>query len=527
MSTRLVHRRTVLVAAAGLAASMTVAACTSSGSTSGGASGSGAGKVGDTLTVAVQAPATGMNPATVDTAFVTYTTLAYEPLIYRDSSGKLQPALASEWKLADGNTTMNITLRSGVKFADGDPVTADAVKKSLEYIKGAKSNQAQYLATVSSITVTDPTHLTIKLSAPNPMLPNMLTQDYGVGEIISPKGLSKIGSLTTGSQSAGAGAYIYDPKASVPGDHYAYTANPNYYAKSERQHYKKIVVKVMTNPQAALNALKTKQVQVAAGDFSTAKQAKAASLDVSWVPFVWAGLNLIDRGGQVSKPLGDVRVRQAINYAIDRKSITSALLGDYGIPTDQPSVKGMDGYSEKAAGRYPFDPAKAKQLLAQAGYPNGFDLPVLSVHFAGIDSLTEALVPQLAKVGIRLKPNYVSDSQSYITGATNKKWPAVAVGYGSQPMYIMGQGLFLPQAKVFNGFATKSPELISLYDKAAAAAPADRGKLNVQMEDWLVENAWFAPVAHTPVFYYSQPTIGGVQVSGASPVATVLDWYDK
>ncbi len=518
-------RRSRAVVATLAAAALLLTAC-SAKPDSAGAPG-GAKQVGDTLTLASPAPPTGLNPGTVDNAFVTFTLLSYESLIYRDAKGTLQPALAQQWELKDGNTTMDITLRPGVKFSDGAAVTADAVKNSLLYMKSAKSNQAQYLSTVGSIDVAGAEHLTIHLTAPNPELPQMLSQNYGIGQVISPKGLAHADDLTVSKPSAGAGPYVFDPAQSVAGDHYTYTANPDYYDKAAKQHFKKVVVKIMANPQAALNALKTKQVQVSVGDFTTAKQAKSSGLAVSWVPDVWVGLNLIDRAGQVSKPLADTRVRQAINYAIDRQSLVSALLGEYGVATTQPSVQGMDGYSEAAAGRYPYDPDKARSLLAEAGYGGGFDLPVLSVHFAGIDTMTEALVPQLAKIGIRLKPEYKSDAQSYIGGATDRTWPAVAVGFGSLPMHVMGQSLFLPQARVFNGFGTDSPELRKLYDDAAKAAPAERTQLNKRMEDWLVDNAWFAPVAFTPVFYYAQPNIGGVEVSPAAPIATVLDWYQK
>ncbi|MET3803218.1 peptide/nickel transport system substrate-binding protein [Nakamurella sp. UYEF19] len=513
----------------GAALCVVLAACGGGKPAGAGASVSGApaspSSVGDTLTVAAQAPATSINPGTVDTAFILYTALAYEPLIYRDSDGNLQPALASAWKyVGTGNTQLDLTIRQGVRFTDGTDVTPQAVQKSLEYMKSAGGNQAQALASIQSIVVAGQT-VSIKLSQPNPMLPDMLTQSYGIGQVIGPKGLANPKSLNLTSVTDGAGAYVYDPSASVAGDHYVYTANPGYYDKA-RQHYKKVVIRVIANPQAALNAVTTKQVDVVVGDFTTVKQAKSAGLQIAQVAFVWDGLNLIDRDGTVSKPLGDVRVRQAINYGIDRQAVTSALLGQYGVATSQVSVQGSDGYSADAASRYPYDPAKAKSLLAAAGYPNGIDLPVLSVHFAGLDTMTGALTAQLAKVGIRLDVTTVSDANSYIGGVTGRQYPVVAVGYGAQPMYLMGQGLFLPAAKVFNGFGTKSPELSKLYTDAAAADATARPALNEKIQDYLVDNAWFAPVAFTPVFYYARTDLGGLKVGAKAPVTSALDWYD-
>lgn len=489
-------------------------------------SGSGKPTAGGTLTVGLQAPATSINPATIDTAFVTYTQLAYESLTYLAPDGTIKPALAESWEyVGDGNMQFDMKIRSDAEFADGTPVDAKAVKASLDYVRGAKGSSSQFLSMVKSIDVSGPDTVSIKLSEPNPMLPEMLSQSYPIGSIISPAGLKDPKKISVQNASFGAGAYVFDPGDTVAGDHYTYTANPEYYDKS-KQHYKKVVVKVLANPQAALNAVKTGQVDIIAGDASTSSQAKSAGLQIEETPFVWNGLNLIDRDGEVSKPLGDVKVRQAINHALDRKALTKATAGEYGVPTATTVVKGADGWSKEAADRYPYDPDKAKELLEEAGYPDGFDLKVLSVRFAGIDTATEAMKPQLEKVGIRIKPTYVTDEQTYVTKSTDKSFPAVTVGYGAQPMYIMGQGLFLPDALPFNGFGSESKELSKLYADAAAAPPEKRSKIDQEIQTWLVDNAWFAPVSFAPVFYYARSDLGGVNVTPQAPVATVLDWHD-
>ena len=168
----------------------------------------------------------------------------------------------------------------------------------------------------------------------------------------------------------------------------------------------------------------------------------------------------------------------------------------------------------------------ARQLLTEAGYPDGFELDVLSVRFAGIDVMAEAVAGQLAEVGIDVNLNHVTDVGRYIGGATDHSYPAVAVGYGAQPMFIMGPGLFLASAPVFNGFATDSPELAQLYADAAAAPPEERAGLDVQIQQYLVDEAWFAPVAFSPVFYYARTDLGGLSVSPEAPTADPLDWYD-
>lgn len=517
-------RRASAIGGVVVAAAIVATACGGGSPSSSG--GGGKPVAGNTLTVAVPAPPNSLNPGKVDNAFADYTVLAYDPLIYQASDGSLQPDVASSWKyLGSGNTQFQLTIRPGVSFSDGGTVTAADVKASLMYAKTDAGDQSAMLAGVSSIDVTGPLTVVLHLSTPDPLLPETLTQNYGVGEVISPKGLANPGHLSVTYPSAGTGPYVFSPAQSVAGDHYTYLARSGYFDPS-RQHYKKVVLRVIANPQAEVNALTTGQVDVVvAGDASTASQVKSAGMHIASVPFVFQGLDLIDRTGEISKPLGDVRVRQAINYAIDRQTLAKAVLGTYGVPTDETVLPGADGYSPAAASEYPYDPAKAKQLLTQAGYPNGFTLPVATISLAGIGTMAQAVAGQLAKVGIKLDITTVSDAASYLTDATSHKFPAIAVGYGAQPMYLEGQGLFLPSAAVFNGYKTPSPQLDGLFAQAAAASPARRAQLDEQMEKYLVDNAWLAPVAFSPVLYFSRPNVGGVTVSPNAPTATPLDWY--
>jgi peptide/nickel transport system substrate-binding protein len=140
--------------------------------------------------------------------------------------------------------------------------------------------------------------------------------------------------------------------------------------------------------------------------------------------------------------------------------------------------------------------------------------------------MAQAIQGQLAEVGITVELTTRTDVAAYVQDMTGGEVPAAAVGYGAQPLFLMGQGLFLPTAPVFNGFHTADPTVAELYTQAAAADPETRADLDRQLQEYLVENAWFTPVAFSPVLYYSRANLGGVEVSGAAPVATPLDWYD-
>jgi peptide/nickel transport system substrate-binding protein len=505
-----------------------LAACGGQSSPDTGGNGGNGGPVhADKLTIAFGAPPNSLDPATITIAFSTYTQLSYDTLIRQAPDGTLEPDLATSWEyVGDGNTQFELTLRHGATFSDGTPVNAAAVKASLDYTRSQPGAQVPLLGAISDVSTRGDDVVIIKLAAPNPMLPEALTQSFAVGQIIAPSGL-KPGALTVDTPSQGAGPYVYDATASVAGNHYTYTANDTYFDQS-RIHYDTIEVRVIPDPQAQLNAIKTEQIDaIAGGAPPIAATAKSAGLSVTSVQSGWLGLDFLDRAGSVTKALGDVRVRQAINYAIDRDAVAKALTGGFGVGTAQTVVEGSDGYSDKAAGQYTYDVDKAKSLLADAGYADGFSFDAVSSVYAGIDAVAQAVAGQLKQVGITMNIKTDTDQQTYIADLTSHQYAAAAIPFGTLPMWGQGAALFGPGAFVFNPFQSAADDLSQLFAQAAATNDeAQRADLDQQMQEYLVENAWFAPVTTTPFFYFTRPDLGGVEVSTAAPFSNPVDWYD-
>jgi peptide/nickel transport system substrate-binding protein len=238
---------------------------------------------------------------------------------------------------------------------------------------------------------------------------------------------------------------------------------------------------------------------------------------------VFSGISLLDRGGKLSKPLGDVRVRQAINYALDRQAVTTAIFGEWAIPTTQ-TLNG-EGYQESLDSYYAYDVEKAKQLMAEAGYADGFELPVVSTSFFSGDQMVQAIAGQLAEIGITLKIDSKSDVNEYVTVMSSGEAPASWIGFGSLPMFIEGPQLFMPNA-LFNPFHTESPELTDLYAKLAIASDADRKSISEQIETYLVEQAWFAQVAWVPLGTYSSAKVDTQAIdasTGLVPIVSIAD----
>ena len=512
-----VRPRAAYVAVALLA--LTAAACDASTATDASRQPKPSGKAGGTLTIATSSSPQTLDPAKTVQNNAYFEAAAYEPLIIRRSDGALQPGLATSWRyLGAHNTTLELRLRPGVKFADGSALTAQAVVDHFHYVAKSGGQYAPFF-TGDTFTATDPLTVRIKAPKPNPDLPTLLTQDNVVGGVISPAGLKNAAKL--GTQTFGAGRYTLDPARTVAGDHYTYVANPNYYDKAA-VHWKQLVIRVIASPQATLNALKTGQVDFAVGDLSTLTAARQARLLVTSTPLLWTGVTLADRDGRLARPLADVRVRQALNLGVDRRSIAAALFPGSGAPAGQLTVPGGYGYDAGLNGTYTYDVAKAKRLLAAAGHPNGFTLKIVTADYNAMNLVAQALAQQWKKIGVTLQITDYANANQYFSAAFARKFPAFMTIFGQQPIWTEGPSLYLPSA-LFNPFHTSDDRLRALYDKDAKATGQDKQRLDRQIEAYLVQQAWFVPVVTTGLPFYANQKVTGTNVSPTAPLASLYE----
>lgn len=490
----------VMLRTLAVAASVALTASACGGSSTGGSGGSGAGGgAGGTLTVASMSPPASLDPAKANVGSDNwYVNLAYDTLLRLGPTGQLEPDLATSWGyVGTGNKVFDLTLRQGVKFSDGTPLTAAAVAASLDYVRQHGLNTS-WTSAISSVTATGPYTVRIQCATPNPQLPGLLDQVSMVGSVVSPAGLADPSRM--GTQSFGAGPYVLDAAHTVAGDHYTYTPNPGYWDKS-KIHWKQVVVKVVANPNSALQAVKTGQADAVTITANQVATATSAGLKVVHSPVAFMGLNLADRGGTVARPLADLRVRQALNYAVDRTAITKALFQQFGAPTDEISIPGQDGYAADDENQYPYDPAKAKQLLAAAGYPHGFPLSVETQQGGGIDLLTQAVLQDWKQIGVTTDVTTDTTIGQWLSNAVSRKFPVLGFGYGAAPAYLLSLDWMLPHPTAFNPFATSDPTLTALLAKAAAAPAAEQPALDQAAMKYVVGQAWFVSVARIDGIY--------------------------
>ncbi len=390
----------VTTAASVLAVTLLVAACGSSkaskatnGTSPTGSGGSSAGGSNDgTLNWEWQLP-TSWDPITSSAGWDVHDlSLVYSSITSLDAKGNAIPGVASSWVFSADGKTVTFTIRPNLKFSDGTPLDAEAVKDNILRDRDTpKSNLASQLAIVSDVKVLSPTSVELDLSEVDYQLPNVLGGK--TGELVSPAAF-KSNAAGLATQPVGAGPFTLT--SYVPDSHANLVRNPSYWNASNI-HLAKFSVQSITDPQQILAALESGQVNVAAIAGTQVKAAKAAGFNVDVIP----ALPVVELDLKTSvAPYNNPKVVQAINYAIDRQALLQAQQGGYGSVSYQPFPQGYVGYDPKLANLYPYSVAKAKQLLSEAGYAKGVSITLTTTSID--DSLAEQLQSQLKEAGINV-----------------------------------------------------------------------------------------------------------------------------
>ena len=176
------------------------------------------------------------------------------------------------------------------------------------------------------------------------------------------------------------------------------------------------------------------------------------------------------------------------------------------------AAPGWDSYDAALNQAYPYDPAKAKQLLAAAGYPHGFTLPVVSVAAVGQDVLADALQGQLSAVGITVQPDITTNTGAYFQALSSGTYPAATLSFGQLPAAFDYADLYGPTA-AFNPFKSANTQLAALDTRLNAASAGAEPAIAEQMQALLVNQAWFVPVAATPLVVLYQSDVTGVNAT--------------
>jgi peptide/nickel transport system substrate-binding protein len=420
----------------------------------------------------------------------------FDPLLHIDPKGNPTANLATSWEYDASLTTLTLKLRTDVKFSDGAPLDAEAVKANLLHTKAGKGEAATLIKTISDVQAIDASTVVVKLSAPTPSLLRSLANIPGM--VASPK------TLTGAQVPLGSGPYTMDAGSTTAGTEYAFVANPNYWDKSAFP-FEKVNIKTMSDPTARTNALLSGQLDGGSVSADRIEAAKAGGLKTDTVtPGVVEGLYIWDRKGAIVPALADVRVRQALNYAFDSAAIVKIARKGMGTPTTQHFTSDSEAFVAELDQTYKYDPTKAKALLAEAGYANGFDvvMPDISSLFPEMQA---AMVEQLGNIGVRVKLDKIPFDQ-FMPSILAGKYAMSYFKTGSTDPWTAVQLIVTKQA-TWNPLRFEDPHVNDLVSRISTSTGAVQSSLYKELNAYLVKQAWDAPWSVVKDVYASSKNV--------------------
>ncbi|MFD5082772.1 ABC transporter substrate-binding protein [Kitasatospora sp. NPDC058406] len=402
----------------------------------------------------------------------------YELLKDTDRPPVVTGALAESWEVAADARTWTFRLRKGVTFQDGTPFDADAVvfnldryldRNSPEYTDALGAAAKEYAGGIVSYRKTDADHVELVTKDPNGHFP----EDLAHVLIASPTAVRKTGSAGFAEHPVGTGPFSF--VSQTEGQQIELAANPAYWRGAPK--LDRLIVKSLPDAAARTAALRSggaNWIEYPNPDDIRTLKSDGATIAANSYDHLWYWILDTAKG-----PWQDPRVRQAANYAIDRKAIAEKLLQGTADPAYQAAPRATGAY-DPAGDLYSYDPAKARLLLAEAGVPNGFSTSV-TVPTAGSGNLlpvpiAEALQRDLAAVGIKVELR--TTDWGTLIGAEAKGQVALGSDAVAQSTTLFQSEALLP---LFVG--SKSPFWTGGYGNpkvdallASAAASPDRAK---------------------------------------------------
>ena len=486
----------------------------------------GDGKMGGTLVFARSGDSVGLDPARETDGESFYgATAVFDNLVeFVPGKTEVRPALAESWEVADDNLSVTFNLRKGVKFHDGTDFTADAVVFTFE--RQFKEDHPYYdlgpwkywgymdmSNIVDAVVAVDDYTVRFDLKKPEaPFLANLAMDFAG---IVSPAAVEKLGENFKNNP-VGTGPFKFVEWRKD--DAIIFERNEDYWA--DDVYLDRLILRVIPDATARWLALQKGEVDVI--DFPSAQDLQAMKNDPNVKVLQQEGLNVGYLAFNTSKkPFDNKLVRQALNYAINKEEIITAVYGSAGTPAKNPLPPTMWSYNDDIKD-YPYDPAKAKQLLAQAGFPNGFStelwaMPVARPYNPNARKIAEIMQAQFAEIGVDAE--IVSyEWGTYLDKTDNLEHDMAMLGWtgdNGDPDNFLWVLLSAPAAEppAGNIAAWKNAEFTALIKEAKETMDqARRTELYEKAQVVFKEEAPWLPIAHSVVSVPMKNSVQGFHI---------------
>ncbi|KIN65820.1 Peptide/opine/nickel uptake family ABC transporter, periplasmic substrate-binding protein [Sulfitobacter noctilucae] len=455
----------------------------------------GAAVAKDDITVALQLEPPHMDPTSAAAGAidsVLYSNV-FEGLTRFMSDGSVVPGLAESWEISEDGLTYTFKLREGVTFHDGTTMDAEDVKFSLDRIGAEDSANAQkalYTA-ISDVTVIDPMTVEVKLSEPNGSM--IFNLAWGDAVIVAPESIENIKQAPVGTGAFKFGSW-------TQGDKVELVRNDAYWGEAPA--LASATFKFISDPTAAFAAVMAEDVDVFAG-FPAPENLPQFEADPRFQVLVGSteGETILSTNNKIA-PFDNVKVREALAHAIDRQAIIDGAMFGLGTPIGTHFAPHNPDYVDLTA-QSNYDTEKAKALLAEAGFPDGFettlDLPPPSYARRG----GEIIAAQLAQVGIKAEIRNVEWAQWLETVFKGKNFGLTIVSH-TEPMDI---GIYANPDYYFQYDNPAFQELIATLN--VTADPAERTAMLKEAQQIIADD-----YVNGYLFQLAAPTVAKAGVQG-------------
>jgi peptide/nickel transport system substrate-binding protein len=469
---------------------------------------------------------------------------AFDRLIERSPGGRLYPGLAREWSVSEDGLRWSLKLREGVKFHDGTDFNAEAVKVNLDRIAdpATKSPYAIFaLGPYASCEVIDQYTIELQMTRVYTVLPTALST-YGLG-MVSPAAIEQYGS-DLGRHLVSTGPFLL--KEWVPRDHLTLIMNPEYDWASDRQphggrpYLDEVTIYFIPDDATRATAFESGQIDMAAHvapadwrQFEEAGNFLTTKIPMENYPPAGSHIN-------VSKfPTDDVKVRQAIEHAINREEINEVFLEGTAVEADG-IVSTFAWAYESDSALYQFDPAKASALLDESGWildgdirrKEGDDLEIIYMTYPNLVALGEVIQAQLQSVGFRVEIMAVDDPANKAEAQAGKHHLTWTYWEGVDPadlFKIFGAGennVNITDGWNFSHYSV--PELDQLFEEGEATLDQEaRQAIYSEIQMRVMQDAAFIPLYNVTTLWAFDKALAGTETTdgmGASPLLYNIYW---
>ena len=414
---------------------------------------------------------------------------AYETLIRADLDGSVHPLLATDWEFGDDGQTFTLTLREGVQFHDGTAFDAEAVKANIERgLELEESTVASMIEPIESVEVLDSSTVQINLSSPFGHIVDILSDKPGT--MISPAAFDD---PDLGIAPVGTGPFefvSYDV-----GVRLVFERWDGYWG--EPAGIQRLEIANIGDSEAAFNALRTGEVDLAALTPLQVSQVEGdPDLKIHGFPSARVNHLLLNPS---MPPLDDIRVRQAISYAIDREAFVD-FIGEGAMVTNQYALPGTDVFDPSLNERYPHDPDRARELLAEAGHPDGFTFTLTFTARPTTTEQAEVLQQMLADVGITMELRSTEGATVIDECLVEKRCDALVGGGPMRLDFTSGIAALLGEGARTNLSSESLPEIQAAIDEGSAALDEEeRLRTARALNEVVVEQVHNVPLNHDTV----------------------------